>query len=308
MSAETDFPTEPDEPGHEPDHKSDHESDQADATSAIVSAWDRAENAAAYARFCAASDYYRSVSRALVGAAQLTQGERVCDLGCGTGETLLAITQVLGATAQVVAIDPALAMIRQAQQVSWPEGIEFVRGTSRQLSSLRGNHGFDAVLCSSAAWLHPHREALLREVFSSLAPRGRLALSIPSEFVGESAHLTEPSAQRFLSLLSSLRTELGLWPAQESLPSVDSLSSFTLSSWIDQLSSLGFARVSVVVHPFVMPIRDWAEHLAIPAVLDGLLPEASDVQRRQFVLQLTQRCAQDEQAARPWHLIVAWRA
>lgn len=304
MSAEIDFPTEPDES----DHRSDHRFDQADATSAIVSAWDRAENAAAYARFCAASDYYRSVSRALVDAAQLVVGERVCDLGCGTGETLFAITQVLGPTAQVVAIDPALAMIRQAQQASWPTAVEFVRGTSRDLSSLRGMRGFDAVLCSSVAWLHPHREALLREIFSSLAPRGRLALSIPSEFVGESAHLTEPSAQRFLSLLSSLRTELGLWPAQQSLPSASTLSAFALSSWIDQLSALGFARVSVLVHPFVMPIRDWAAHLAIPAVLEGLLPEASDTQRRQFVLQLTQRCAQDEQAARPWHLIVAWRA
>ncbi len=270
--------------------------------------WDQPQNAAAYARFCAASDYYRSVSEALVLAARLCAGERVCDLGCGTGETLAAIARVLGASAKVVAMDPAQAMLGQAQTVSWPPGVEFVQGTSRILPSLRSELGFDAVLCSSAAWLHPSRQELLNDVIQSLSARGRLALSIPSEFVGESSHLIEPSAQRFLSLLSSLRSELCLWPDRLPLPFAPSREQFTLSSWLDALARVGFARVEVSVHPFAMPIRDWAAHLAIPAVLAGLLPDASDNQRRQFVDRLTARCDPSELAARPWHLLVAWRA
>lgn len=286
------------------------ETSSADAADETVSAWDQPENAAAYARFCAESDYYRSVSEALVKAAQLSLGERVCDLGCGTGQTLSAIAGALGRGACVVAVDPARAMLSYAQNSQRLPGVSFVLGTSRRLPSLRGASGFDAVLCSSAAWLHPSRDELLSDVFQSLSGRGRLALSIPSEFVGESSHLIEPTAQRFVTLLSSLRTELGIGQAAVT-PSVEpSLSvrdSFSLHAWLDALSNAGFARVEVSVHPFEMPVRDWAAHLAIPAVLSGLLPHASDDQRRQFVNQLALRCEQDARAARPWHLLVAWR-
>lgn len=270
----------------------------------IVSAWDTSEHAQAYQRFCDESAYYPSASAALVQAARLTAGERVGDLGCGTGVTTEAVVAVLGESAQVWAVDPAAAMLRVAQARVWPVGVRFALGDMETLAREAAPVALDCIVCSSAAWLAPHREGLLAQVGRALRVGGRFAMSIPSEFVGESAHLLEPASQQFLSTLSRLRSELGLAPPAATSEPVDD---YSLAAWKRDLASAGLERIELSVHRFAMRHAEWAAHLGLPAVLTGLLPQATEAQRREFAERLASESEASAESARPWHLLVAWR-
>ncbi len=150
----------------------------------------------------------------------------------------------------------------------------------------------------------PSRERLLAKVAQSLRVGGRFAMSIPSEFVGESAHLLTTSAQQFLSTLARLRSELGLSPP---IATAEPAERYSLSAWNDALCHAGMTRVTVSVHPYLMSHAEWAAHVGLPVVLMGLLPQASAVQRREFAERLRTECDPTAKSARPWHLLVAWR-
>lgn len=270
----------------------------------IVSAWDREDNASAYLRFCSEFGYYPTASAALVAAARLVRGECIGDLGCGTGVTSRAIVDRLGESAAVVAVDPAAAMLRLAQAAPWPVGVRFSLGDLMTLRQLAPVGGVDCIVCASAAWLVPSRSALLAEVVQALRPGGRLALSIPSEFVGDSAHLLEESAQQFLRALAQLRSELALTPAA---PSAESPDTFAIESWRADLAAAGLCRLELVTHPYRMSHAEWAAHLLLPAVLDGLLPHASPAAKAQFARRLREQIDPTLQTSRPWTLLVAWK-
>lgn len=272
--------------------------------SEVVSHWDRDENAAAYQRFCEDFAYYPSGSAALVRAAAIATGEKVADLGCGTGVTTRALVSRLGDSGALWAVDPAAAMLRVAQAAKWPQQVRFVLGDIATLVAQVPPESLDVIVCASAVWLPPNRHALLRKVAQALRAGGRFALSIPSEFIGESTHLLDESATRFLTTLVQVRQELALAPP---LPPQLPIEPPSLGAWRESLSSVGFARIEVGVHPYVMTHAEWAAHLCLPVVLDGLLPLARESQRQQFAQQLLARLDPIAPAARPWHILVAWR-
>jgi ubiquinone/menaquinone biosynthesis C-methylase UbiE len=74
----------------------------------------------------AASDYHRGGDdlEAMVGAAELSGGERVLDVGCGTGFTAFAFAPHV---AEVVALDLTPAMLEQARALAGRRGLSNLR-------------------------------------------------------------------------------------------------------------------------------------------------------------------------------------
>src|SRR6476660_8724666 len=66
--------------------------------------------ASAYARLAAPSQF-ACPARDLVGLLDVSPGARVLDVGSGTGLVASALAEAVGATGQVVAIDPSAAML-----------------------------------------------------------------------------------------------------------------------------------------------------------------------------------------------------
>jgi trans-aconitate methyltransferase len=97
-------------------------------------------------------------------------GERILDLGCGTGHLTAKIAES-GAT--VVGLDSSTSMIAQARQ-NFP-ALKFVLSDAR---SFRFDDPFDAVFSNSALhWIHD-AEAVLSSVSAALRPRGRFVLEM----------------------------------------------------------------------------------------------------------------------------------
>ncbi len=135
------------------------------AASAIFDA-----TAAGYAATMAPS--LRPVAAEVVRRAALHPGERVLDVGCGTG---IAAAAADAAGAEVVGLDGAPGMIDIARRDV--PGVEFQVGDFNALPFEDG--AFDAVISSHALLFAGDRVAALREWRRVCRRGGRLSLSVP---------------------------------------------------------------------------------------------------------------------------------
>jgi trans-aconitate methyltransferase len=99
-----------------------------------------------------------------------THGERILDVGCGTGHLT---RQIAEAGAHVVGVDQSPAMIKAAQEVA--PGVEFRLADARHLDF---NAEFDAVFSNAVLhWIVPP-EAAAGCLFRALRPGGRLVCEL----------------------------------------------------------------------------------------------------------------------------------
>ena len=98
------------------------------------------------------------------------RGERILDLGCGTGHLTARIAD---AGASVVGLDASEAMVSEARE-RYPE-CEFVRGDAREFAFDRP---FDAVFSNAALHWIPEQDAVLDSVADALRPGGRFVAEL----------------------------------------------------------------------------------------------------------------------------------
>lgn len=103
-------------------------------------------------------------------------GERVLDLGCGTGHLTAEIAECVGPDGVVVGVDSAPDMVGEARE-TYPE-IRFVKADARDLADAIADldvESFDAVFSNAALhWIPEDDQATVAEgVAVALAPGGR---------------------------------------------------------------------------------------------------------------------------------------
>ena len=116
--------------------------------------------------------------REVLKLAALKPGERVLDVGCGTGTLAIEAAAVVGATGRVVGIDAAPEMVDRARRKT-SRGLSQVEFRTEVVERLPFEDGeFDAVLASLVLHHLPPetREAGVREIRRVLKPGGRLVV------------------------------------------------------------------------------------------------------------------------------------
>src|ERR1700684_1475416 len=111
----------------------------------------------------------------------LRPGERVLDLGCGSGWATRLLARLVGdgpeGFGQVVGLDVSDEMVRQAREASKDfENILYVWGSAQQIPW--EENFFDKVLSVESFYYYPDQDRALMELFRVMAPRGRLYILI----------------------------------------------------------------------------------------------------------------------------------
>ena len=112
---------------------------------------------------------------------ELRAGERVLDLGCGSGWATRLLARMVGdgpeGFGQVVGVDVSDEMIRQARESSKDfENVLYAWGSAQQIP-WEENY-FDKVLSVESFYYYDDQDRALNELFRVMAPRGRLFILI----------------------------------------------------------------------------------------------------------------------------------
>jgi SAM-dependent methyltransferase len=233
------------------------------------------------------------VADLLFAAARLAPGERVVDVGCGTGPTTWRAAAEVGPGGAVTGLDVAGPMLAAAAQASPPVGaapVEWVEADATTWSP--GGPPFDVVLSRFGVMFFADPPAAFANLHRSAAPDGRLVAAVWA------AHDRSPLFARPLAVALAALRDLGLDPT----PPEPDQGAFSLSDpdHVHRLlAGAGWHAVTVEEHPLTLALGGGLPPAAAAeastefgptrVVTDGLEPDV----RQQVVDALTEAYATD---------------
>lgn len=110
----------------------------------------------------------------VIDAAGIQSGQRVLDVGCGTGVVARAIAARVGPSGSVVGLDVNDGMLAVARQIA--PTIDWRSGVAEALPF--EDHSFDAVISQFALMFFNDRVTALTEMMRVLRPNGRMVVAV----------------------------------------------------------------------------------------------------------------------------------
>ena len=110
-----------------------------------------------------------------LGLARLLPGERVLDLGSGSGMDVFAAAVQVGTSGSVVGVDITLEQLAKAERLRRAERVSFRRARIEELPF--EDASFDAVISNGVVNLSPTKPRVFAEAARVLRPGGRVALA-----------------------------------------------------------------------------------------------------------------------------------
>ena len=225
---------------------------------AVGFAYDSPQLAATYEEV---SGFQLENGRQLISALNLCIGERVLDIGAGTGRLAAYVAELVGPSGDVVAIDPLPLRIEIARTKA-TRNFEAHVGRAEDLSEF-GDSTFDVVYLNSVFHWVADKPRALAEIFRVLKPSGRLGLN--------SQDTTKPHEARLFIRRALL--EAGIEGDHNTLHPSLGISSEELQ---DLLTRAGFVACSIELRTFVdifaaaEALIDWSSSGAFGNFLVGV--------------------------------------
>jgi ubiquinone/menaquinone biosynthesis C-methylase UbiE len=212
----------------------------SETSRAIAQVFGRA--AASYGR--AGPDFFAPAGRRLVELADLRPGERVLDVGAGTGVCTVPAAEAVGAMGSVRAVDLAPEMVERLRRELAARRLDHVDvAVADAADPPPGDAHYDAVLAGFLLFFLPDVASAVRRYAALLRPEGRLVAS----WFGADDERWKPVFAAVLAHLPA-GTAPPKPPSGEVFSSIDSVETM--------LRSAGFTDVSTLEEPHVLHFVD----------------------------------------------------
>jgi ubiquinone/menaquinone biosynthesis C-methylase UbiE len=220
----------------------------------------------------AQNPFYQEINRRLVALANLCSGQRVIDLGAGTGAVTELLVPRVSPGGEVIAVEPSSSALEVAR--SNLDGVggavtRFAQGTAEGLSQLV-RRPVDAVFFCNAIHLVQEKAAVVQEVYRSLRAGGTFSFNT-AFFQGAEPPESMPFYTRaMMKALRFLRREYDLSPDREQR----ALARQTLTIWeyLELLISNGFRIKTGEVVTVPMPLKGFEDISEYSLFIEGTLP------------------------------------
>jgi arsenite methyltransferase len=133
------------------------------------------DNAALAREYDISSDFQYEHGKRLVEKLELRTGERVLDVGAGTGRLALHLADLIGPAGEVVAVDPLAERVALARSRA-RTNVKVVQARAEDLTAFPEG-SFDAVVLNSVFHWIADQEIALEQIKRVLKQGGRLALN-----------------------------------------------------------------------------------------------------------------------------------
>jgi ubiquinone/menaquinone biosynthesis C-methylase UbiE len=198
--------------------------------------------------------FFGPCAERLLDAARPRPGERVLDLGCGTGAVARQVAPLVGSTGKVTGLDSSPDMLAVARAAGEREGltIDWHEGRAEALPFPDGS--FDLVLCQFALMFFADRNAAAAEMRRVLTAGGRVGIHV---FQGIERH------PFYATLDRAIARRLGTSAIADifSLGDADALRAL--------LTQAGFADVEIAPLSVTVPMGKPAEFLFGEIAIDA---------------------------------------
>src|SRR5687767_8727519 len=144
----------------------------------ILAAW---EESSQYWRKHQASieNMFAPLTRALIEAAQITPGQRVLDIGGGSGQPSLSIASIVGNEGSVTYTDPSTGMVATARDEATRRGLVNIRFHKAAAEELPfENDTFDVAVGRLSVMFFPDVTAGLKEIVRTVKSGGRISFLV----------------------------------------------------------------------------------------------------------------------------------
>lgn len=261
----------------------------------------------------AGHDFYQEVNRRLVALTGLRKGQRVVDLGAGTGAvTRLLAEQVASQPgAEVIAVEPsetALEVARRNLENFSGAVIRFVQGSAERLSQLV-RRPVDAIFFCNAIHLIPEKEHVVQEVRRTLAEGGVFSFNT-SFYDGAEPPEAEQFYRRWMmKALRALKGRYGLMPQKN--VKVEARVRLSEDEYVRLLEENGFRVRDKEVVTVQMPLSGFEAISEYSLWIEGVLPGVPLAEGRDALKEGAREAFQElglRLSPRNWLLVVASRA
>jgi len=228
----------------------------------------------------AQNPFYQEVNRRLVALARLRPGQRVVDLGAGTGAVTRLLLEQVGAgggaagsaAAEVIAVEPsesAIEVARRNLESTRDAVVAFVQGGAERLSQLV-RKPVDAVFFCNAIHLVKEKAAVMREVYRSLGQGGTFSFNTSFFLGAEPPESLQFYRRWMMKALRALRQEYGLSPDREQRAMARQ--PLSRDDYVSLLESNGFRVRESQVVPVPMTLKGFEDISEYSLFIEGALP------------------------------------
>ena len=152
----------------------------------------------------ASRDFWQYISIRTVERLEPDTGERILDVPCGTGTSVVLAAQRVGPAGYVAGIDYAEQMVAVAREKVDSAGLANVTLSVADMTALDPSQlePFDVVVCSLGLFFAEDMVGLLRSLFRLVRPGGRIGVAVFGE------HVFDPLRQVFVSTVRDLAPDV----------------------------------------------------------------------------------------------------